>query len=487
MPITDQFIRLPLDSISVPRDSRQRREVETKGLVDSIRLQGVLQPIIIHKELGPDGKHELVAGERRLASCRELNLPDIPCRFAEDLSSTEAQIIELEENIKRSDLLWQDTVRATERIHNLFRTLDPEWTQQETADAISLTQSTIALYLAVAREIDINERVQGAGTVREAYNLLKRRDARLAGEALNEILEIGDYVAPEIPAGTSQGEGPGVALLSQPQSGLQSVPSTLAPGSAGRPLSFLDPAKTIFCESFLHWAPKYQGKKFNFLHCDFPYGVELFSANGLTSGPQRSQMGQGAPGVYSDSKDLYFGLLECLLTNLDKLMSVSGHMMFWYSAQHLDETKRLFRELAPSLSIHRFPLIWHKTDNFGIASDVRQGPRHVYETCLLITRGNRQIVRVVSDVYGCQTDKRFHVSTKPEPMLKHFMAMLVDENTSILDPTCGSASSIRAAEDLGARVSLGLDIDEQTVGMARQALRQFRALRGASRQLGALT
>ena len=60
------------------------------------------------------------------------------------------------------------------------------------------------------------------------------------------------------------------------------------------------------------------------------------------------------------------------------------------------------------------------------------------------------------------------------------MSMLVDEHTSLLDPTCGSASALRAAESLGAQTVLGMDSDEQTVGLARMALRQARTMRGLS-------
>jgi len=41
------------------------------------------------------------------------------------------------------------------------------------------------------------------------------------------------------------------------------------------------------------------------------------------------------------------------------------------------------------------------------------------------------------------------------------MQMFVDENTTLLDPTCGSGSALRAAESLGARHVLGLEKDEE--------------------------
>jgi hypothetical protein len=235
--------------------------------------------------------------------------------------------------------------------------------------------------------------------------------------------------------------------------------------------------ESILNTSFIDWAPTYEGQKFNLIHCDFPYGIELFS------GPQGrgSELGMDGRVGYKDDAGTYWALVKSLCENLNRLMSVSGHLMFWLSADHkiITETVNVFNELAPSLVFQKFPLIWSKSDNAGIASDPRMGPRHTYEACLMATRGARQIVKVKADSYNAPTDKKLHPSTKPEPMLRHFMEMLVDDTTIMLDPTCGSGASLRAAESLGAKHVLGLEIDKQYVEPARLALKQARQKRAA--------
>ena len=166
-------------------------------------------------------------------------------------------------------------------------------------------------------------------------------------------------------------------------------------------------------------------------------------------------------GGYDDSQGTYFSLLTCLCKNLEKIMGLSAHLMFWYSAQYHDETMRVFREKAPQLMISPYPLVWVKSDNAGISRDAARQPRHVYETCLFGTRGARNIVKIVGDAYSAPTDKTLHPSTKPEPMLRHFMSMLVDENTSLFDPTCGSGAALRAAKSLGANRVFGMDTDRK--------------------------
>lgn len=472
MELTNEFARLPLEAISISREARQRRMVDTTGLIDSIRARGVLQPIIVSRqlELGASGEpaYVLVAGERRLEASRQLELADIPVRFVEDLDPIEAQIIELEENIKRSDLSWQDLVLAVSKIHGLHLAQDAEWTQTETAQSIGLSNGIVSMYLTVHRQLE-DERIYGAGSVREAYNIIARRDQRAAGDALSELYEVteeafgGTSGAASGPPEGSGGDSPGI-----PGPAVSAVPQ----GRLSRLGSVND---SILQESFLHWAPKYSGRRFNFVHCDFPYGIGVF--DGAQAG------GQGDSTSYGDTSELYMRLLDTLVRNLDRIMSVSGHLMFWYSAKHHTETMQVFHTLAPTLRFWTHPLIWVKSDGKGIAQDYRRGPRHVYETCLFASRGDRQIIKTVDDVYSCPTDKRLHVSTKPEPMLKHFLSMFVDETTELLDPTCGSASVLRAAEALGARRVLGMDVSEEVVGLSRTALRQARALASASKMI----
>lgn len=450
--LSDEVRRIALSAIVIDRQGRQRENLDDlEELASSIKARGLFHPIII------DRQYRLIAGERRIEATRSLGETDILCRFVEDLSETERQIIELEENIKRKDLEWKDLVKALSRIHLLYVELDPNWTQAETAESCNITQSLVSQYLRIAKELD-DPRIKDCGSVNEARNILLRRDQRAAGDALMELIEV--------PLAGGNGEDLGPLPAATPKPYVPGEPAALVIPSAD---------ETILQADFLEWAPKYTGRKFSFLHVDFPYGIDVFS------GPQAR--GAEPSAGYGDSQRLYESLVTTLCKNLDKIMALSAHMMFWYSDKHRDLTRAMFTRLAPSLSIHPYPLIWVKSDNTGIASDPKHGPRHVYETALLITRSNRQIVKVVSDAYVAPTDKVLHPSTKPAPMLRHFFSMFVDQTSTMFDPTCGSGASIRAAESLDAKFCLGLEIDEQFVKPARHALAMERLKTRASKVL----
>jgi len=454
MAISDTYQRIPCAEIKVARDARQRREFSTTDLEPSITRFGVLTPIIVDSDLN------LIAGERRLTTSIKLGLPDIPVRFISDLTPSEAQIIELVENLKRVDLSWQDSARSIAKIHDIFSVESRDWNYTKTANEIGVTTQWATGCIRVARAL-ADPRIAKLDGMKTAINMLTRMEERKTADVLADIAETTLDLFGERDDGEPEGEASigGDSGTDRPQGAMEHRPS-------------LQPAQqkpeSILCEDFISWANTYSGPPFNFLHCDFPYGVNLFA--GKWSGRETHTS-------YSDSPDTYWNLCLALFSNLDKLMGHSGHIMFWFSMDYYTETMNMFESRAPSLVMQKRPLVWHKTDNTGIVPDPSRGPRYIYETALIGSREDRKIVKTVANVHGSPVDKKHHTSTKPEPMLRHFFQMFVDENTKMLDPTCGSASSLRAAESLGAVQVLGLELDPTSAVIARGALKDFRNLR----------
>lgn len=424
MPITDNFRRVLISEIKIDRETRQRKEISTDDLKLSIALHGVIVPIIINTD------YTLIAGERRLTASKELGLLDIPVRLLEDLSPEEAQIIELEENIKRKALSWQEEVDAVQKIHKIFQDRDSGWTATKTAHALALSPSTISNYLLVSQP-GVAPKIAKASTLSQAVSIVRKQEARQEANIINDVLA---SLKPASPAN-------------------QPVPVE---------------KETLLHADFTKWAPTYSGPLFNFIHCDFPYGINVFAGN--MSGRQVSE-------GYNDSPDVYWTLIRVLCENLDRLMSDNGHLMFWFSMEYYQETLDLFAKLAPDLQFQKFPLVWLKSDNTGIVPDFRREGRRIYETAFMASRGDRFILSPVANAYAAPVERTYHPSTKPEPVLRHFFRMFVDEHTRMLDPTCGGGSSIRAAESMKAEEVLGLEISEEHFKSAQTALKQFRLLR----------
>ncbi len=94
---------MPLEQIHAnPRQPRKRFDHEaTAGLADSIRAQGVVQPVVLRPRL--EGGYELIAGERRWRAAREAGIPTVPAVIRE-ADDRDTLLLGLIENVAREDL-----------------------------------------------------------------------------------------------------------------------------------------------------------------------------------------------------------------------------------------------------------------------------------------------------------------------------------------------------------------------------------------------
>lgn len=420
------FHIVPIDDIVVSRDERQRKELtKIDILADSIRRLGLIHPLVVTRE-----GLELVAGERRYAACKSLGWTSVPVQWQDEVDPARLRAIELEENVKRQDIEWQDQVSAVLEYHNYQLREQPGWNSGDTAAALGYSGGSISDMLMIGKEIaEGNTTVAESPKLSVARGIVYRNNERREQAILDKL-----HGRTELPKGDKDRE-------------------------------------TILTADFTSWVLDYKGPRFNFVHCDFPYGIQADTFN---------QGGAKAHGGYEDSPQKWHNLMIALEIATRKLCTPSAHLMFWFAMRKGDQ--RLFESTASALEamgweINPMPLIWMKSDGAGILPDPERGPRQIYETCFLGSRGDRKIVRAVANAYAAPTVRERHMSEKPEPMLRHFFGMLVDQNTTLLDPTCGSGSAIRAAESLGASYTLGLEVDPGFADLARDALKRARNLR----------
>jgi ParB family chromosome partitioning protein len=129
---------LPLDKLRFnPNQPRKTFEEESlKELADSIREQGIIQPIIV--EDAGDGTYTIVAGERRSRAARLAGLREVPVliRAYSDEKRLEVSIIE---NVQRADLNPIEEAAAYKRLMNLTGL-----SQDEVAAKVGKNRSTVA-------------------------------------------------------------------------------------------------------------------------------------------------------------------------------------------------------------------------------------------------------------------------------------------------------------------------------------------------------
>jgi len=117
---------------------RQFAEAELEELAESIRGQGILQPLMVRKS---DAGFELIAGERRLRAARRAGLSQVPV-VVKTVSDDQLLEMSLVENIQRADLNPIEEAEAYHRLIHQFKL-----TQDQAAERVGKSRSAVANYL----------------------------------------------------------------------------------------------------------------------------------------------------------------------------------------------------------------------------------------------------------------------------------------------------------------------------------------------------
>jgi ParB family chromosome partitioning protein len=190
-----RHVDIPLDTIAPnPYQPRSRFPADDLAqLMDSIRQQGILQPLIVAKAPSADADRPylLVAGERRLRAARQLGLAAVPCIVRD---ATPQQMLEwaLVENIHRSDLNPIERAEAYRQYVDRFAL-----TQAEAGQRLGQPRATVANYL---RLLDLPEDVRhmvadgrlsfGHAKVLAGLNGRTEQQRRLAARVVAEALSV---------------------------------------------------------------------------------------------------------------------------------------------------------------------------------------------------------------------------------------------------------------------------------------------------------
>ncbi len=147
----DELRELPLEQLSAGRHQPRRvfDPAQLEALAESIRAQGVVQPIIV-REVG-EGAYEIVAGERRWRASKLAGLTLIPA-VVRKMEDRTAMAVALVENIQRADLNPLEEAEALRRLID-----ECGLTHELAAEAVGKSRAAISNLL---RLIDLDPGVQ---------------------------------------------------------------------------------------------------------------------------------------------------------------------------------------------------------------------------------------------------------------------------------------------------------------------------------------
>lgn len=432
---------IELSSITVA-PNRQRRHFDAAKLhefSDSLAKRGLLHPIILREV---EGKFILVAGERRLRAVtdiadlggsikhdgQDVPIGHIPYTLFDDLDPLAAEEAELEENIHREDLTWQERAAAHARLNKLrgAQAVARGESKPTVADIAlevrgsseGVNQETTRRELLVAAHLGDPE-VSAAKTVDEAFKLLRKKEATEKHRAL----------------GASVGK------------------------------TFTADLHRVIHGDSITWMQACPADQFDVILTDPPYGMgadEFGDSGGLA---------EGAHG-YADTPELAASCYSTLAVEGFRITKAQAHLYAFCDIDNFPALKAMFT--AAGWWVFRTPLIWFKKSSMR-APWPENGPQRKYETILYAVKGKRTTLKMAGDVLDYPPDSNLgHAAQKPVALFEDLLRRSCLPGNSVFDPFCGSGPVFVAAHALKCSAT-GVEMDQSSYGIAVKRIEQLKA------------
>lgn len=421
----------------VVAENRQRRNFDDKRLRElahSIARNGLFHPIVIETPDNP----RLIAGERRLRAitqyldtgyrCNDTAIPpgSIPCIALGELTPEQRVEAELEENVVRVDLTWQEKTDALAKLHNLRAD------QARTAGAKPHT------YTATARE------ALGTDDI-SAHEIVHIRHATLLQPFLTD---------PEVAKAATEREALSIVRRKLTQTFNEQLAKSYDTRKGQSPHALLN-------ESCLTALVALPAGTFDVILVDPPYGIDAHKMSTM------SQSETGVRHEYEDTFNNAQNVWRTIFTEGTRVCKPAAHVYMFCDFRHWP----ILAEMATSCgwNVWPTPIIWYKPSG-GMLGDSTRGPRKAYETILFASRGDKRVTGVYLDVIvENPADSSMHAAAKPVSVYVNLLRRSVIPGDRVLDPCAGSGTIFPAANRLRC-IATGIELSPTHYATALQRL-----------------
>lgn len=419
--------------------NRQRKEFEPEALTDlanSISARGLLHAIVVRET--PEGL-ALVAGERRLRAMEIIWLLgegvthngrsyapyEVPYVTLGELSPLEAEEAELDENLKRADLTWQERSEALARLHRL---------REAQAEALGLAKPTPIETGKEARE--------------KGYTTAKPQDSRV------EILLASHLSNPEVARAKTAGDA--LKILKKAEDRERNIALGKAVGATYN--SSVHKLHHLDCLSWLAECPNNQ---FDVILTDPPYGM---NAQAFGDGGGRLSNSEHD---YDDSPEAWRNLMAQFAPEAYRVAKAQAHAYVFCDFDRFHELKSIMQ--AAGWYVFRTPLVVYKIGSGRVPLPDR-GPRRQYELILYAIKGDRLVTGIYSDVIPCKLEENLsHGANKPIELYVDLLKRSTRPGDTVLDAFAGTGTIFPAAHQCKLYAT-GLEISPEYYGIAVKRL-----------------
>ncbi len=427
-----RFKRIPLSEIKV--DERFRQDLgNIEEFAKNLEKRGTFHPLVITADL------RLLAGGRRYAAAQFLKWEEIDCHVIDEVDDITRREIELEENIWRKDLTWQEKAKITTAIHSLYTEKYGVAVSGRVPGSTADTPSTPE-----TKGWSLNDTSQLLGYVSEGVRRTQdvRRDLAVAS-----LLE----VMPSLENEKSLDNA-----LRKMRRLEEDIVRELYLRKRNAEAQTLN--ENILCGDATSLILNIESGSVDCIITDPPYGDGNITA-GSTHRTEKE---------YDDSPESAMALLRSIGPELRRVLKPSGHLYAFFSPKLYEASIGLWK--SAGFDVRDVVCIWHKIggDTGTVNWDKDYAP--TWEPFLFAHNGERRLAHKRENVFDYKPDsgnERFHPNQKPIALLQELIAQSTDPGDLILDPFGGSGSVAVACVKTH-RKFLTFELSERFVSIIKQ-------------------
>lgn len=426
-----------IDRIEISKERQRKNFDEGKlmELMESIQSHGLLQPVVLRELEG--NRLELAAGERRLRALKMLwelggalrhngasfGEGVVPYISVDALDPIAAMEVELDENLRRENLTWQEEADALRKLQKLRTAQNPKQTVADLALEVKgrkdgYFHDEVRTSLIVADYLDDPE-VAAAKTAKDAFKILKKKEERKQNE------ERAAAVGKTFNANVHE-------------------------------LYNIDCVRWLQ-GNFIHG----EVEKFTVLLTDPPYGM------GADKFGDAAGALVGATHDYEDSHENWIKLMEDWVPAVTNMMKPQAHAYVFCDFERFAELRNLF--LEEGWEVHRTPLIWTKPTAQRVPWP-DYGPRRHWEMILYAVRGKKPTTAIYPDVIEAAADANLgHAAQKPVALYENLLRRSVRAGDRVIDCFAATGTIFPAAHSYKC-AAVGLELSSASYGIAAKRL-----------------
>lgn len=463
----EKILSLKPDKVKIPPGRIRRSLGNLDDLKASIQSKGQLHPIIITKE------NVLIAGERRLEACRELEL-DVLARYREDLTDADMVEIEVMENAARLDLTWIENVNAVKRLHEFkvaqhgkakgSRAGKKGWSFADTGGLVGRKEESVRLDVRTADYLEEYPELKKLPRKSDAYKRVRDiiEDAALMELAARGMISADNGEAPQVSVEdvmdmdflSDEEKETAIAMMESTTEETISVETAISDryeefaeknGEAGVHI-----ARRYILGDSLKVLPKLTPERFELIITDPPYGIDV---NETTA--------DEAIGVFEDSEDWMHKNMPKLFKECFRVMAPNSHMYVFFAISYYEFLIECAKKAG--FDFDPLPIIWVKGKYTGKSGDPLKYPARSYEMILYLRKGSMPFVKagmrnvIIEDpVLGTE---KIHPTQKPIGVIRDLLRRSGHPGIRVLDPMAGSGAVLEACMQWGYK-PVGIELDK---------------------------